>query len=92
MQSLPGRRYGFPRMDLPQAFFFLNAAMLWAFVLASAQPAFSQTEAGRVRCVKREADLKPPRIALPSNGTYSPYQVQCLCKSCVQTGLTRSAL
>jgi hypothetical protein len=79
-------------MDLPQAFFFLNAAMLWAFVLASAQPAFSQTEAGRVRCVKREADLKPPRIALPSNGTYSPYQVQCLCKSCVQTGLTRSAL
>jgi hypothetical protein len=38
-------------MDLPQAFFFLNAAMLWAFVLASAQPAFSQTEAVRVKCV-----------------------------------------
>jgi len=70
MQSLQGRRYGFPRMSLRQAFFFLNAVMLWAFVLASAEPAFSQTEAGRVKCVKREADLKPPRIELPSLRAY----------------------
>ena len=70
MQTLPGRQYGFPRKDLRRALFVLNAVMLWAFVLASAQPAFSQTETARVKCVKREADLKPPRIALPSLRAY----------------------
>jgi hypothetical protein len=65
MQGLQSLRYTFPRIDLRQTFLLLNAVMMLAFVLASSQPAFSQPEVERGKCVKREADLKPPRMTLP---------------------------
>jgi hypothetical protein len=48
-------------------FFVSNAAIVCIFMLAAAKPAVSQseTQSGAVKCVKRQAGLQPPKVAMP---------------------------
>jgi hypothetical protein len=57
-------------MQSRKLFCFLNALVSCTIILLTAKPAQSQTEQERVKCVKREADLKPPRAVLPSLRPY----------------------
>src|SRR5262245_2798978 len=72
-----------PRDSRPrflQSLFVANAAIFSFFMLASAKPAAAQLEAQTraVKCMKREARLKPPNVVMPTrraaNGKEEEYK------------------